>query len=114
MHLGGCEYEYYMSGRLLKRFEQRIECAVRQHMHLIDYVNLILGACGQICDIIAQIANIVNAVVRGGVDLGDVEHRAVVDASADFTLAARVAVLRTLAVDRLCEYFCSRGLARSA
>ena len=38
------KYEYNVRRRLLKRFEQRIEGALRQHMHLVDDINAVSEA----------------------------------------------------------------------
>ena len=114
MQLGGRQNEQHMLGRLLKRLEQRIERADREHMHLVDDEHTFFDLCGGIARLITQVADIVHAVVGSRVDLGHIEHRAVQNAAARRALVARVAVHRVLAVDRACQDLGAGGLARAA
>ena len=50
--LGGGEDELHMLGRLLERLEQAVEGLLRQHVHLVDDVDLVAGgvrACSGRC-----------------------------------------------------------------
>ena len=69
-------------------------------MHLVDDVDAVPGVRRREIRLLDQRADAVDAVVARGVDLHDVEDRAVVQAAANRAGAARVAVLRVEAVDR--------------
>ena len=114
VHLGGGEDEDDVLGRLLHDFEQGVERPDAEHVGLVDDVDAVvdLGG-GEVC-LLAQLADVVDAVVAGRVDLGDVEHRAVVDALADFAHPAGIAVLLVWAVDRLGDDLGAGGLAGAA
>ena len=114
MQLGGRQNEQHMLGRLLERLEQRVERADREHVHLVDDEHALFDLRGGVARLVAQVADVVHAVVRGRVDLGHVEHRAVQDAAARRALVARVAVHRVLAVDRARQDLGAGGLARAA
>ena len=58
-----------MGRRLLQGLKQRIEGRGRQHVHLVDDVNLELAMLGRILDRLAKVADLVDAIVGGGVDL---------------------------------------------
>ena len=83
-------------------------------MHLVDDVNLIGADAGGIGCFVPQVADVVHAVVGGGVDLHHVQDGAVVDAAAHLALAAGVAALVVRAVDGLGEDLGAGGLAGAA
>ena len=114
MHLGGGEDEDDVLGRLLHDFEQGVKGPDAEHVGLVDDVDAVvdLGG-GEVC-LLAQLADVVDAVVAGRVDLGDVEHRAVVDALADVAHPAGIAVVLVWAVDRLGDDLRAGGLAGAA
>ena len=114
VQLGRGEDEQHVLGRLLERFQQRVERADREHMHLVDDEHALFDLRGRIARLVAQVADIVDAVVGRRVDLGHVEHRAVQNAAARGAFVARVAVHRMLAVDRPGENFRAGRLARAA
>ena len=114
VQLGGRQNKQHMLGRLFERLEQRVERADREHVHLVDDENTLFDLCGGIARLVAQVADVVHAVVGRRVDLGHVEHRAVQNAAARRALVARVAVYRMLAVDRTRQYLRAGGLARAA
>ena len=70
-------------------------------MHLVDDVDLVLADRRQIGYLVAQVADVINAVVRRGVHLDDVHDGAGVNALTNFTLAAGVGAGGVQAVDRL-------------
>ena len=90
-----------MLGRLLENFQKGVECARGEHMYLVYDINSVLSLNGGEIRLVAQVAYIVNAVIRGGVYLDNVEHGAVVDSTANFAFVAGVAVVRGEAVDGL-------------
>ena len=77
---------------------------IRWFIALASQIKLGLKEAGEDCD----------AYGPCRVDLGDVEHRAVVDAPADFTHPAGIAVLLVWAVDRLGDDLGAGGLAGAA
>ena len=77
VQLGRRQDKQHMLGRLLERFEQRVERADREHVHLVDDEHALFDLRGRVARLVAQVADVVHAVVRGRVDLGHVEHRAV-------------------------------------
>jgi len=62
-----------MIGRLLKRLEKRIESRRREHVHLVDQVDLIRTPCRRISGILAQGSDALDAVIAGAIDLHDIE-----------------------------------------
>ena len=70
-------------------------------MHLVDDVDLVLADRRQIGHLVAQVADVVNAVVRRGIHLDDVHDGAGVNALTNFTLAAGVGAGGVQTVDRL-------------
>ena len=83
-------------------------------MHLVDDIDLITAGAGGVGGLVAQVADIVHAVVGGRVHLHHVQNAAVVDAAADLARTAGVAVVWVQAVDRLGEDLGAGGLARTA
>ena len=73
LRLGRREDEPQMGRRLLDQLEQRIEALSRDHVGLIDDVDLV-GA-GHRCEegLLAQVAGVVDSPVRGGIDLDDID-----------------------------------------
>ena len=112
--LGRGENEHQVLGRLLEYLEQRVEGRDAEHVDLVDDVDPLFDAGGGEDGLVAQGADVVHAVVGGGVYLHNVEHRAVVDAAAGGALTAGVAVYGVLAVHGLGEYLGAAGLARAA
>ena len=112
--LGGSEDEQNVLRRLLKCFEQRIERTDGQHVYLVDDEHALADLCRRVARLIAQVADVVHAVVGRRVNLGHVQHRAVQNAAARRTLVARIAVHRMLAVDRAREDLRTGGLTGAA
>ena len=74
MRFGGGQDEAGVRGRLFQRLEQRVEGAVGEHVHFVDDVDLVAALAGAKADLVAQFADIVDAVVGGSVDLDQVDH----------------------------------------
>ena len=68
--------------------EKRIESLGRQHVHFIDNVDLVASPTGTDVDVVAQIANIVDATVTGSVHLQHVDVAAIGDSQADVACVA--------------------------
>ena len=105
MRLGRREDEEGVGRRLLQRLEQRVEGRWREHVHLVEDVDLLVGALRRDADRLAQLAHVVDAVVGGGVHLDDVQGAAGLEAAAGLAGPARLGVgplrQRRLAVDGL-------------
>ncbi len=71
--LGGREDELEMLRRLLDDLQQRVEAGRRDHVGLVDDVDLVAAACGSEEGLFAQVTGVVHATVRRGVDLDDVD-----------------------------------------
>ena len=114
LDLGRRQNKNDMGRRLFQRLEQRIEGCCGQHVHLIDNVYLIFTGAGRVSSLIAQVADIIHAVVGSGIHFHYIQNAAVVDAPADLALTAGVAIYRVQAVDRLCKNFSAGGFAGAA
>ena len=83
-------------------------------MHLIYNVYLIGSALGSINCGIAEVADIVHAVVGGGINFHDIGKCAAVGVTADVTFKAGIAVLHVAAVHCFCEDTGAGGLTRAS
>ena len=69
LHLGGGKDKDYVLGRLFQSLQQGVEGRRREHVHLVDDVNLI-GAFGRgIAHDLAQLADVIDAIVGGAIYL---------------------------------------------
>ena len=71
--LGGGHHEDDVVGRLFERLQQRVEGGVGDLVRLVEDVDLVAVARGAVAGGVAQLANLVDAAVGGGVDLDDVD-----------------------------------------
>ena len=83
-------------------------------MHLINDVHAVLKFRRSVDDLIADITNIVNAIVGCGVHFQDVGGTSRVDGAAGGTDTARACGGGVLTVDCLSQNFGAGGLTRSA
>src|SRR5438445_2503156 len=90
-----------MGGRFLQRLQQRVESLGRQHVRLVDDVNLGLEHRRQILDALSQIADLVDAAVGGRIDLDQVDGGTARDFDAVGADATGLRALPVQAVDRL-------------
>ena len=111
LDLGGGQDKDDVGGGLFQCFQQGIEGRCGKHVHLVDDVYLISAAGGGVGGLVPQVADVVHAVVGGGVHLHHVQDGAVVDALADGACPAGVAAVGVEAVDRLGEDFGAGGFA---
>ena len=70
--------------RLFQRLQQGIESGVGDLVGLVEDVDLVLVACGAVAGGVAQLADLVDAAIGGGVDLDDVDGIAGLDLGAAF------------------------------
>src|SRR4029077_11861122 len=92
LRLGRGEHEKNAWGRLLEDLEERIPRLARQHVCLVHDVDLVTAlARGGVHGALTQVAGVVHAPVRGGIELDDVEvRRASPHAGAGIALPARL------------------------
>ena len=78
-------------GRLLDELEQRVEALVRDHVGLVDDEDLVAVAHRREGGALAQVTRVIDAAVRGRVDLDDVERTGAAGGqlAAGFALTAR-------------------------
>ena len=128
MHLGGCRNVDDMFRRFLQRFQKRIECRRGQHMYLVDDEYTLFALGRRIGDILADITDVVNTVVGGGVHFDDIGDGTGQDSAAGITDTARIAVIGIFTVEcsgkqlgtggftgtaRAAEQVCMRGFSLS-
>ena len=83
-------------------------------MHLVDDIHALFDRDRRKHGLLAQLADVIHAVIGRSVDLDNVHDAAVLDAEAGGALAAGIAVHGVLAVERLGKYLRAGGLARAA
>ena len=83
LELGRAEDEDEVGRGLLDELEQRVPRSRRQLVRLVDDVDLVAAFCGLEHRALADLAHLVDAALRGGVHLDDVERRAVRDRARD-------------------------------
>jgi hypothetical protein len=79
MNFCRCEDEHHMGGGLFKRFQQSVERRIGEHVHFVDNIDPILPTKRRKLDVLANLANVVHAGVRGPVDLDHVHRRTLGD-----------------------------------
>ena len=114
MQFRGSQNEQQMFRRLFNDFQQCIKCRNGEHVHLVNDVHTFFYLGRRINRIIAQIADIINAVIRCSVDFQHIHAGTIVNASAGTAAVARIAVLRMQTVDSLCKNFGAGCLTRAA
>jgi len=112
--LGGGQDEYRVARRLLQGLEQGVERTGGEHVHLVDDVDLVFGQRRRILDLVPQLADLVHAVVAGGVDLQHVHAVFLLQGLADFAFAAGIARPGIQTVDRPGEHLGRSGLTGAA
>jgi len=74
LRVGRGEHELHMRRRFFEGLEQRVESPRGQHVNFVYDVNLEAGAGRRILARLAQLANLLDAVVAGAVNLEDVQR----------------------------------------
>ena len=114
MDLRGRQNKDDVGGRLLQRFQQGIERCRGEHVHLVDDIYLILAHGRQIGGFIAQVTDVIHAVVGGGINFRYIQNGALINAFADSTFTAGVRAGGIQAVDRFGKNFGAGGFAGAA
>jgi hypothetical protein len=111
VRLGRAQDEPNAGRRLLEQLQERVERLTRQALGLVEDVDLLAahGRGGRRA--FPELAGVVHASVRRGVDLHDVEVRSIADPHALLALAARLGRRTLLAVDHLRQDPGGGGLA---
>ena len=117
--LGGGEDELHMLRRLFQSLEQAVEGLLRQHVHLVDDVDLVARGVRLVVGAVDQVADVVDAGMGGCVHLDHVEMPALQDGAAMLALLDHVEGRRAVAarrriIQRARDQPRGRGLADAA
>ena len=88
--LGRGQHEDRVRRRLLERLEERVPRRRREHVRLVEDVDLVAAGHRRVADALAQVADVVDRVVGRGVHLDDVERRGGDDRAAGLAGAAGI------------------------
>ena len=115
LRIGGRQHELHVLGRLLQGLEHRVERRLRQHVHFVDQVDLVAADRRRITRVVQDLAHVVDAGVRRGVELEQVDEAAGIDVDAGGARAAgRCGHAVRDAIEALGENPGDRGLAHAA
>ena len=112
--LGGGQNKTGMWRGFFQRFEQSVEGAAAQHMDFVDDINFEAPFAGAKAHLVAQLADIVHAVVGGRVDLDQVNHTSFGDCPAGCATVAGALAFWRAAVEGLGQDAGRAGLAGAA
>ena len=112
--LGGGQDEHQVGRRLLQNLKQGVEGLGGEHVDLVDDVHPLFHRRRGVYRLIQDGADVVHAVVGGGVQLQHVQHGAVFNAQTGIAAVAGAAVLRRAAVYRPGQNLRAGGLSRAA
>lgn len=113
--LGRGQDEDGVVGRLLEGLQKCVEGRRREHVHLVDDEDLVLPDLRRYAHLVDEDADVVDRVVRCGVELDDVVGTLFVEGAARLTFVAGFARLGGVeAVDCLGKDAGTRGLAYAA
>ena len=114
MNFGGGQNKHHMAGRFFQRFQQCVESRAAEHVHLVDDIHFFSALAGGVVGFIPNGAHIVYTVVGGGVHFHNIQNAAIVNAAADLTFAAGIALHAVRAVYGLGKNFGTGGFAGAA
>ena len=114
VRLGRGEHEHRVGRRLLQRLQKGVPGGSREHVRLVEDVDLAPPADGGVGDALAQVADVVDGVVGGRVHLDHVQRGGARDRQARLAFPAGVDRAAARAVQAGGEDLCHRGLARAA
>ena len=97
--------------RLLQRLEQRVECACRQHMHLVNNVNLVFSLCRAVRYFFPDLPDIVHAVVRCRINLYDIHRSPGGNALTCRAFSTGTSVYRVFTIYCFCKNLCNCRLS---
>ena len=98
--------------RFFKGLQECVEGLLREHVDLVDNEHLVTSHLWRYAHLVNQFTDVVNRIVRGGIQFMYIHRTTFIEGTARFALAARFA-LRTemFAVDGLCKYTCTGGFS---
>ena len=79
-----------MVGRLFQGLEQRVEGVAREHVHLVDDINLVARRDGAITHAVDNLADVVHTGVAGGIHLHHIDMPVLGDRAAIVANPARI------------------------
>ncbi len=85
------EYEDGVRGRLFERLEESVEGRLRKHVHLVDDEDFVPPYLRGYLHLVYQVADVLDGVVGGGVELVNVVRPLLVEGAAALALVARLA-----------------------
>lgn len=103
-----------MGRGLLERLQKGVEGGRREHVDLVDDEDRVAAHLGDDPHLVDERADVLDRVVRGGVELVDVERAPLVEGAARFALVAGLGSVGVEAVDGLGEDAGAGGLAHAA
>ena len=106
-----CQNEHEVGRGLLQNFQKGIEGGDGEHVDLVHNVDPLFHLGRRVNGLVPQGPDLLNAVIRGSVQLQDIQEAAAVNASAGLALVAGVTVYGVLAVHRLGQNFGAGGLS---
>ena len=108
------QHEHHVRRRLLERLQERVPRRGREHVRLVEDVDAAAAPHRRQGHVLAELADVVDRVVRGRVHLHDVERGAVHDRPARRIVGREVDARTPLAVQRAGQQLGHRGLACAA
>ena len=103
VRLGGGEDELHVGRWFLEGLEQGIECRGREHVDLVDVVNLVAGEGRRVLGFFAQFPDLIHAIVGGTVDFLDVDRPAFGDFDAERVVGIKIGLRAAGAIQCLGE-----------
>ena len=79
-----------MGRGLLERLEQGVERCIREHVNLVDVINFELAACRGESHGLAEVADLLDTVVRRAVDFQHIERTTFRDLDADVLVGIKI------------------------
>ena len=110
------EREDYAGRRLLENLQERVPCIPRQHVRLVDDIDLVpLVRGGRVHGSLSEVASVFHAPVAGGVALHHIKRGTTrPDSLARLALAAWLAALPGGTIERHCQDAGGGGLSDAA
>jgi hypothetical protein len=88
MLFGSSQNENGMAWRFFQRFQESVESGLRQHVNLVDDVNAVMPDLRGNANLVSQITDVVNRVIRSGVEFMDIVGAIAIERFARFALIA--------------------------
>ena len=114
VRLGRRQHEHHVLGRLLERLQERVPGRRREHVRLVEDVDALAALHRRERHVLAQLADVVDRVVRRRVHLDHVERGAAQDRLRDRRLGVEVGPRAALGVQRAGEELRHGRLAGAA